>query len=131
MTNRVGFIFVTRRTLLAEEDLHGFVEVSDTMPFMSATGYIYGECLLNDSEDTAVNLGSLKILLSLNPAFIWTAESITLLEALGPALLAGSLEAAPEHGGAVAVEVVPLRAQLTGQHIQLWRVISPAFHLIL
>jgi hypothetical protein len=131
LTNRVGFIFVTRRTQLAEEDLLGLVEVCDTMPFMSATSYIYGECLLNDSEDTAVNLGSLKILLSLNPAFIWTAESITLLEALGPALLAGSLEAAPEHGGAVAVEVVPLRAQLTGQHVQLWRVISPAFHLIL
>ena len=57
-----------------------------------------------------VNLGLLRILLSLNLTFKWTSESITLLEALGPALLAGSLEAAPEHGGAVAVEVVPLRA---------------------
>jgi hypothetical protein len=131
LANRVGFIFITRRTLLTEENLLGLVKVSDTMPFMSATGYVDGKCLLNDSEDTAVNLGSLKILRCLNPAVIWTAESITLLEALGPALLAGSLEAAPEHGGAVGVEVVPLRAQLTGQHIQLWRVISPAFHLIL
>ena len=104
MTNRLlGAIFITRRTLLAEKNLLGLVEVSDTVPFMSAAGYIYGKCLLDDSEDTAVYLWSLKILLSLSPAFIRTTESITLLEALGPALLAGSLEAAPEHGGAVAV----------------------------
>ena len=50
-----------------------------------------------------VNLGLLRIFLSLNITLKWTFESITLLEALGPALLAGSLEAAPEHGGAVAV----------------------------
>ena len=73
MTNRLRFIFITRRTLLAEENLLRLVEVSDTMPFMSATGNVDGKCLLNDSEDTAVNLGSLKILLSLNPAFIRTA----------------------------------------------------------
>ncbi len=101
------------------------------MAFVRTASDIYGNRLLNYSEDTAVNLGSLKILLSLNPTLIWTAESITLLEALGPALLAGSLEAAPESGGAAAVEVEPVRAQLAGQHIQLWRVISPSFHLIL
>jgi hypothetical protein len=128
---RLGLIFIKWRTLLAEENLLGLVEVCDTIAFMITAGYVDGKSLFNYFEDTSANLGSLKILLRLNPAFIRTAEFVTLLEAFGPALLAGSLETTPEHGGAVAVEVVPLRAQLAGQHIQLWRVISPAFHLIL
>jgi hypothetical protein len=110
-------MFIKWRTLLTEENLLALVEVCDTIAFMSAAGYVDGKSLLNYFEDTSANLGSLKILLSLNPAFIRTAEFVTLLEAFVPALLAGSLETAPEHGGAVAVEVVPLRAHLTGQHI--------------